>query len=122
MRLNHVNLCVDDLDEAQELFRRFFDFRPVDRKGEAVAIMTDGYGFTLVLSNQRAFGGEAPIRYPEGFHVGFILESPDQVDRTHGRLAAAGAEAGRGPRKMRDSYGFYFTALDGVLFEVSCPL
>lgn len=123
MRLNHVNLVVDDLDEAQDFFRRSFGFEPVDRKGEAVAVMADGQGFTLVLSNARTFGGEVPVRYPEGFHVGFILETREQVDRAHGRLAAAGAaDTGRAPRLMRDSYGFYFEALNGILFEVSCPV
>lgn len=122
MRLNHVNLVVDDLDEARDFFRGSFGFEPVDRKGEAVAVMTDGQGFTLVLSNARAFGGEVPVRYPDGFHVGFILETQEEVDRTHERLAAAGADTGRAPRRMRDSYGFYFEALNGILFEISCPV
>lgn len=122
MRLNHVDLYVDDLDEAQDLFRRFFDLQPVDRKGDAVAVMTDGYGFTLALSDQRAFGGEVPTRYPKGFHVGFIVETPEQVDRVHDRLTAADVQIDHEPRKMRSSYGFYFTALGEILFEVSCPV
>jgi hypothetical protein len=44
------------------------------------------------------------------------------VDRTHERLMAAGVDTGRGPRGMRGSYGFYFEALGGILFEVSCPV
>lgn len=122
MRLNHVNLVVEDLDGAQGFFRRSFGFGLLDRKGDAVAVMNDGQGFTLVLSNVRAFGGEVPVRYPEGFHVGFILETQEEVDRAHGRLVADGADIGREPRSMRDSYGFYFEALGGILFEVSCPV
>ena len=121
MRLNHVNLVVEDLNGAQDFFRRFFGFVLLDRKGDAVAIMDDGDGFTLVLSNALAFGGEVPVLYPEGFHVGFILETREAVDRVHERLGAAGVDAGRGPRPMRESYGFYFEALGGILFEISCP-
>ena len=122
MRLNHVNLPVEVLDEAQDFFARFFGFGLIERKGDAVAVTEDGHGFTLVLSGARAFGIEVPIRYPKGFHVGFVLETQELVDQTHERLAAAGADIGRGPRRMRDSYAFYFEALNGILFEVSCPV
>ncbi len=79
--------------------------------------MTDGHGFTLVLSNPRAFGYEEIQPYPEGFHVGFILETSDQVDQAYRRLAAAEVPLAQEPRKMRGSYGFYFTALNNLLFE-----
>ena len=55
MQLNHLNLCVNDLTEARTFFQNCFDFQFLEQKGEAVAIMTDGHGFTLVLSNPRAF-------------------------------------------------------------------
>lgn len=121
MRLNHVNLVVEDLDGAQDFLRRSFGLVLLDRKGDAVAVMDDGHGFTLVLSNAQAFGGEVPVRYPEGFHVGFILETREAVDRAHERLHAAGVDADHGPRPMRESYGFYFEALGGILFEISSP-
>ncbi len=121
MQLNHLNLCVDNLAEARDLFQRCFDFQPLDQKGDAIAVMTDGHGFTLVLSSRRAFGGEEPTIYPDGFHVGFIVENPGQVDQIHSRLAAADIHIDHGPRKIRESYTFYFTALNAILFEVSCP-
>jgi catechol 2,3-dioxygenase-like lactoylglutathione lyase family enzyme len=121
MQLNHLNLCVDDLTEARTFFQNCFDFQFLEQKGEAVAVMTDGYGFTLVLSNPRAFKNEMRP-YPEGFHVGFLLETSDQVDQAYRRLAAAGVQLTQEPRKIRGSYGFYFTALNGILFEVSSPL
>lgn len=122
MRLNHLNLCVDDLTEARTLFEDCFDFHFLEQKGEAVIIMTDGHGFTLVLSNLQAFGNELRP-YPEGFHVGFILETPDRVDQAYTRLAAAAdVQIAHEPRKIRGSYGFYFTALNAILFEVSSPL
>lgn len=120
MQLNHLNLCVPDVATAQGFFERSFDFRTVEQKGDALAIMTDGQGFTLVLSKMRASEG-ASSRYPDGFHVGFILASREHVDRTYAGLAAAGA-ATSGPRRLHGSYAFYFTALGGILFEVACPV
>jgi len=121
MQLNHLNLCVDDLTKARVFFQTCFDFQFLEQKGEAVAIMTDGHGFTLVLSNPRAFNKEMRP-YPEDFHVGFLLETSDQVDQAYHRLAAAEVHLAREPKKIRGSYGFYFTALNDILFEVSCPL
>src|SRR5690349_20192709 len=67
MQLNHLNLCVNDLNEARTFFQNYFDFQCLEQRKDAVAVMSDGHGFTLVLSNPRAFGNELPP-YPEGFH------------------------------------------------------
>jgi len=120
MRLNHLNLCVDNLADAREFFERLFDFQFVEQKGDALTVMTDGQGFTLVPSHFSRT--QAPISYPNGFHVGFIVETPRHVDDMYKRLAAADVRLDHEPRKARGSYAFYFTALNSILFEVSCPL
>lgn len=123
MQLNHLNLCVLDLTEACTFFQDHFDFQLLEQKGNAIAVMTDGQGFTLVLSNSRAFGYQGDAQpYPEGFHIGFIQGTSTQVDQIYHRLAAADMQISHEPRKMHGSYGFYFTALNDVLFEISCPL
>lgn len=119
MRFNHLNLCVPNLDEAQFFFQNLFDFHLLDRKRDAIAVLTDGEDFTLVLSNPSAFGSHEPVSYPTGFHVGFIVDGADVVERIHARLVEAGIEIEHTPRLMRGSYGFYFTALGRILFEVS---
>jgi len=119
MRLNHLNLCVDNLADARELFERLFDFQFVEQKGDALAVMTDEQGFTLVLSR---LANATPISYPKGFHVDFIVETPGHVDAMYKRLAAADVRLDHEPRKARGSYAFYSTALNAILFEVSCPL
>ncbi|TVX96657.1 VOC family protein [Cohnella terricola] len=119
MRLNHLNLCVENLDEAREFFREFFDFNLVDQKGNAIAVMNDGHGFTLVLSNPVSFGGTVP-EYPKDFHVGFYVDSTDEVDRLCDRLAAANLLSDQKPKNMRGGYTLYFNALGGILFEVTC--
>jgi catechol 2,3-dioxygenase-like lactoylglutathione lyase family enzyme len=118
MKLNHLNLCVLDLDEARRFFEEHFDFECLDRKGDAVLVMTDRAGFTLVISDPTRFGGGGAA-YPAGFHVGFLVDTNEQVDRTYSRLVDAGIEIDKPPRAMRGSYGFYFNALGGVMFEVS---
>jgi catechol 2,3-dioxygenase-like lactoylglutathione lyase family enzyme len=122
LALNHLNLVVDNLDAATEFMQRCLDFQLLERKGQALAVLGDGAGFVLVLSSRQAFGGAAPPRYPEGFHLGFVLRSPAEVDQMHARLDAGGVRLEHPPRTARGAYAFYFHALDGLLFEVSCPL
>jgi catechol 2,3-dioxygenase-like lactoylglutathione lyase family enzyme len=121
MQLNHLNLCVHDLTEACTFFQQHFDFQFLEQRKNAVAVMSDGHGFTLVLSNPRAFGNEL-LPYTEGFHIGFLQETSAQVDQAYHRLATAGVQLAQKPRNMRGSYGFYFTVLNDLLIEISCPL
>jgi catechol 2,3-dioxygenase-like lactoylglutathione lyase family enzyme len=118
MKLNHLNLCVLDLGEARRFFEELFDFEFVDQKGDAILVMNDRDGFTLVISDPTKFGGDSAT-YPEGFHVGFLLDTSEHVDATYSRLIEAGIEVTKPPRSVRASYGFYFTALGEVMFEVS---
>jgi catechol 2,3-dioxygenase-like lactoylglutathione lyase family enzyme len=119
MRLNHLNLSVENLNEARDFFRDLLDFQLIDQKGEAIVVMSDGHDFTLVLSNPAAFGGVIP-EYPKDFHVGFYVETPEKVDLLCDRLAAANIITDQKPKKIRDGYTLYFTALGGILFEVTC--
>lgn len=93
------------------------------RGGDALAILDDGHGTTLVLMNVGRMnaardGSESPV-YPAGFHVGFIVDSRAEVDAVYARLAIAGYPLGHEPRCQHGSYGFYVIALDGILFEVA---
>lgn len=121
MRLNHLNLCVDDLSEARHFFETFFDFRFLEQKGKALVVMSDENGFILVLSDPKAFKGKMDIRYPEAFHIGFLVETAREVDQAYDRLVAGGVKIDKEPYTMRgSSYGFYFTAFNDLLIEVSC--
>lgn len=121
MQLNHLNLCVSNVPEACSFFQRCFDLRLLQQHKEALAVLSDEHGFTLVLMNPQAMRQEMRP-YPDGFHIGFLLDTPEQVEQTYQRLVAEGVQFLHEPRKIRKSYGFYFTALDDILFEVSCPL
>ncbi|MEH7347422.1 VOC family protein [Gottfriedia acidiceleris] len=121
MRLNHLNLCVDDLSEARHFFETFFDFQFLEQKGKALVVMSDENGFILVLSDPKAFKGNKDISYPEAFHIGFLVDTSSEVDQAYDRLIAGGIEIDKEPYTMRgNSYGFYFTVFNGLLIEVSC--
>ncbi|MBO7746825.1 VOC family protein [Paenibacillus sp. MWE-103] len=115
MKLNHLNVCVPDLNEAVTFFRDVFGFELNGRHGDAIAAMTDDDGFSLVLSSLRP-GEEG---YPKDFHLGFYVDTIADVDGFHDKLAAAGIAAEQRPRRIRNGYTLYFTALGGILFEVT---
>ncbi|MBY7130876.1 MULTISPECIES: VOC family protein [Bacillus] len=120
MKLNHLNLCVDDLLEARHFFETFFDFQFLEQKGKALVVMSDESGFILVLSDPKSFKGNKDVTYPEAFHIGFLVETTNEVDKSYNRLVAGGIEIDKAPYVMRgSSYGFYFTMFNGLLIEVS---
>ena len=118
MQLNHLSLAVPDVREASQFFETFFDFKCVDSKGaDVLAVLECQDGFTLVLSH---LDKEAAIVYPKDFHVGFILESQEQVQAVFEQLQSAEINLPYPPRIMRDSFIFYCRVLDTFLLEVSC--
>ncbi|MBO1005038.1 VOC family protein [Pseudogracilibacillus auburnensis] len=119
MQLNHLNLCVENVHEARDFFRDLFGFQLADQKGDAIVVMNDGHGFTLVLSNPLLFGGVIP-EYPKDFHIGFYVETPEEVDQHCDRLEAAGIPMEKKPKKIRGGYTLYFRALGGIMFEITC--
>jgi catechol 2,3-dioxygenase-like lactoylglutathione lyase family enzyme len=119
MKLNHLNLVVDDLAAATALFIDLFDFSLIRSGGEMLAILSDQSGFTLVLMNAHRDGPTGDPIYPAGFHIGFILPSREDVDAMHARVSAYGIPLGQTPARSHGDYGFYFTALNGILFEIA---
>lgn len=112
--LNHLNLVVSDLDAADTWFTTYFPFS-VRTRHRGLTVLDGADGFVLVLMRAR----ESAPDYPAGFHIGFLVDDEEAVDAEYARLTAAGLDVPRPPRRMRGTYGFYFTAIDGVLLEVS---
>jgi catechol 2,3-dioxygenase-like lactoylglutathione lyase family enzyme len=117
MHLNHLDLCVPDVRETSEFFERFFGFRCQREKGrDALAILRDEAGFTLVVSRLRP---DDPPGYPAQFHVGFLLDSEAAVQEAYERMSVDVAELVSPMRDVRGGPVFYVRAPGGVLVEIS---
>lgn len=116
MTLNHIDLQVPDVQGAALFFERYFGFEHrSSRTSPAVAILGDAHGFVLVLQRKRR-DDEA---YPEGFHVGFLVESEDLVRAFHERARGEGLVISDLQSNNRGLMT-YCHAPGGVLVEVSC--
>ena len=116
MTINHINLVVTDVESVTKFFETYFGFSPTLIKGNnIIAVLENIEGFSLVLSSDKSGG----IAYPKDFHIGFMQDTPEQVQELYDRLKAGGIELGRPPGKIRNSYAFYFY-FDQVFIEVGC--
>lgn len=114
MKLNHINLVVSNVAEAIVFFETYFNFKCTDIKGDnVVAILKGSDDFTLVIMANK----EGKAIYSDAFHIGFMLDNTNSVTETYEKLKSGGIAVGQEPRKIRDSFGFYFT-LDTVMIEV----
>jgi catechol 2,3-dioxygenase-like lactoylglutathione lyase family enzyme len=116
MKLNHIDLQVYDVTRTAAFFERYFGFHVQSNPSSAaLLVLTDEAGFVLVLQRAK----EPTEKYPEGFHVGFLLDDVDSVRAMHARATADGTPVsdvivnGRGTM-------VYLTAPEGYHVEVSC--
>ncbi|HEY5367796.1 MAG TPA: VOC family protein [Hanamia sp.] len=115
MKLNHINLVVNNVAKAIHFFETYFNFNCVEIKGDSIiAILVNEDEFTLVLT--KAKDGHA--KYPESFHIGFLQRSAEDVTRLYHQLKTARLVDEQEPRKIRDSFGFYFN-FENIMIEIS---
>jgi catechol 2,3-dioxygenase-like lactoylglutathione lyase family enzyme len=116
VKLNHLDLQVSDVQRSVMFFESVFDMQlQSSRTSPALAIMSDGEGFTLVLQRRK----HDDERYPEGFHLGFLVDDVDLVHRMRERAVAAGVECSDVIKNNRGTL-LYCRAPDGYSVEVSC--
>jgi catechol 2,3-dioxygenase-like lactoylglutathione lyase family enzyme len=130
LNLNHLNLVVADVAQMTGFFERFFAFRCLDRRGDALAVLQgqgqgDGVeGFLLVLMRPAAgesAGSDAPA-YPASFHIGFYVDGEPAVRAKHAELRDAGLDVNDVKELHRagaTTVTFYCHAPGGLLVEVS---
>lgn len=117
MRLNHLDLAVPDIAAAREFFETHLGFIHQQTLGQdGLSILRDDGGLVLVLSRLQKRGAQA---YPDGFHIGFHLESEAAVQELYERMTGAGVEIPAPPSVQRGALGFYFTAPGEILVEVA---
>lgn len=115
MQLNHLDLQVADVQKSVAFFERFFDFElQSNRASPAIAFLSDGHGFVLVLQRKK----DLTQHYPDGFHLGFLVADEETVVRTRARLAEAGHTVSEVIRNNRGVM-IYCRTEDGFLVEVS---
>jgi predicted enzyme related to lactoylglutathione lyase len=114
MKLNHINLVVSNVAEAILFFETYFNFKCASIKGDhIVAVLKGADDFTLVIMTTK----DGNAVYPDAFHIGFMLENTIAVTETFEKLKNGGVAVGQEPRKIRDSFGFYFN-FDNIMIEV----
>ena len=114
MQLNHLDLQVRDVPATVSFFERFFGLELTSsRNSPAIAILTDGQGFTFVLQRH-----DAPV-YPDGFHLGFLVGDVATVQEAHARLTNGGVEVSDLTTNGRGTQ-IYARGPDGIVVEVSC--
>jgi predicted enzyme related to lactoylglutathione lyase len=114
MKLNHINLVVSNVEQVTKLFETYFNFKCTDKKGDNIInVLKDNEDFTLVIMADK----DGKAIYPNAFHIGFMLNNSVAVTETYESLKRGGIAVSQEPRKIRDSFGFYFT-FDNLMIEV----
>ncbi len=116
MKLNHIDLQVPDVQETAAFFERWLGFTHTSsRTSPAIAILRGEDGFVLVLQRKK----DESEQYPDGFHVGFLVEREDIVIDFQRRAREAGLVISDVDRNARGTMA-YCHAPGGILVEVSC--
>jgi catechol 2,3-dioxygenase-like lactoylglutathione lyase family enzyme len=120
--LNYVSLYVQDLAEAVAFYARVFG------PPEYVETEDQVYGWRLGATWLTLFpssAGTAPGSNPRNTEFAIQVSAPEEVDRLHQALLAAGAGNCRSPRDTRMYEPMRFGCVDdpcGVRIDIYCPL
>lgn len=119
MRINHMNLVVTDVAKAIELFENHLGFTCIENRKDMVGVLTNEDKFVLIFWSAK-LNKSATVSYPENFHIGFYQEDQEAVRRIYEALKMSGVELTfeSEPRKLRDTFGFYFH-FDQLMIEIS---
>jgi lactoylglutathione lyase len=112
MKLNHLNLTVNDVKAAREFLEKYFGLQTVGTRGNAFAALLDDTGSVLTLMHG------AQVSYPKTFHIGFMQESEEKVNEINQRLKDDGFAVE--PPQRSHGWTFYVEAPGGYTVEVLC--
>ena len=112
MKLNHLNLTVNDVNATREFLEKYFGLKTMDTRGNSFAVLSDDNG--LVLTMMRG----TEVSYPKTFHIGFIQESEERVNEINQLLKADGFDVA--PPQRLHGWTFYVEAPGGFTVEVLC--
>lgn len=112
MKLNHLNLTVTDVRAASAFLEQYFGLRSTGGNA-GMAFLSDDNGFVLTLMK---LAKTANVSYPGNFHIGFFVESKDEVDQINRRLKQDGYDVA--PPEQHHAYTFYVQAPGGFTVEL----
>lgn len=119
MKLNHLNLPVENVNESKVFFETLFNFKCVDLKGDnLLAVLKGKDDFTLVLMSS-SFNRNESIAFPSSFHIGFLVNTKEEVILQYNKLKDGNITLENEPKNMRGVFGFYSIAPGNILIEVS---
>jgi lactoylglutathione lyase len=114
MKLNHVNLTVDDVPATRALLEKHFGMRPYGEGRRNFDVLFDDDDLVLTLIGA---GRRNKVSYPQTFHIGFIQPSEKAVDEVNERLREDGFDIDP-PSRQHGAWTFYFEAPGGFTIEV----
>jgi len=116
MKLNHVNLTVDDVPAARQFLEQHFGLRPYGDGHKNFDVLFDDDDLVLTLIG---VGRSKTVSYPETFHIGFMQPTEADVDEVNRRLREDGFDVAE-PSRQHGAWTFYFRAPGGFTIEVLC--
>jgi lactoylglutathione lyase len=115
VKLNHVNLTVDDVPAASQFLETYFGLRPIGEGRKNFAALFDDDDLVLTLIG---VGRSRKVSYPKTFHIGFMQATEADVDELNERLRDDGFDVD--PPSRQHAWTFYVEAPGGFTVEVLC--
>ncbi|MDL5047848.1 VOC family protein [Oscillatoria amoena NRMC-F 0135] len=117
MKLNHINLTVNDAQGARRLLEKYFGLKSIEGTTDDATFIAlkDDDGMVITLMQQAA----REITYPLTFHIGFLIHNEAKVREIYTALKNDGYEVTE-PRKYRgNSVDLYFKTPYGFTIQVT---
>ena len=119
MNLNHINIVVQDVDKAVNLFTKHLGFSLIVNRNSKMAVLKNSNNFALVIWGQELNHTEHTPEYPENFHIGFYQKDEQEVWDIYEKLKQeADLQFENEPEKIRNTFGFYFF-FEKLMIEIS---
>lgn len=118
MKLNHLHLKANNLEETRKFYERYFGFRKAFDCHDDAAFLIDDGGFLLAIFE---YGNDQPRHsFPSWFHFGFCLTKEDEVRDLYSRMRADTVPFARSLKEYEDgTVNFYCLDPAGHKVEVS---
>lgn len=119
MNLNHINIVVQDVNKAVNLFTKHLGFSLIVNRNNKMAVLENDNNFALVIWGQELNHNENTPEYPENFHIGFYQKDEQAVWEIYEKLLTeAELQFESEPKKIRNTFGLYFF-FEKLMIEIS---